>query len=249
MSNYYEKLYDRGRKTRDIGCEIPRDVGWLLYKLDDEEYNYVWDCINKGKPEEDNIKYNLAGNVEQSYEIYDKDDWFFKNTLHPLMYEYNNQFDNLAKDLPLNSLAPKPKGNEKLPVFRAPMYMERFWVNFQKKHDFNPPHNHSGIYSFVIWMKIPISFKEQNEKRLASKHSNSPKASGFEFMYTDILGNPRTKLYELEPDMEGCMVFFPAKLNHQVFPFYDCDDYRVSVSGNISIDLNRVKIERVNRSR
>ena len=56
-------------------------------------------------------------------------------------------------------------------------------------------------------------------------------------------------LFELEPDMEGCMVFFPAKLHHQVFPFYDCDDYRVSVSGNISIDINRIKFERVDRSR
>jgi len=28
-------------------------------------------------------------------------------------------------------------------------------------------------------------------------------------------------------------MIFPAALNHQVYPFYECDEKRVSISGNI----------------
>ena len=30
--------------------------------------------------------------------------------------------------------------------------LESFWVKKEKKHEFNPPHDHIGIYSFVIWI-------------------------------------------------------------------------------------------------
>jgi hypothetical protein len=31
------------------------------------------------------------------------------------------------------------------------------------------------------------------------------------------------------------MVFFPAQLLHQVYPFYESDEVRVSVAGNIGV--------------
>ena len=31
----------------------------------------------------------------------------------------------------------------------------------------------------------------------------------------------------------GRMIIFPAGLNHQVYPFYECDEKRISISGNI----------------
>ena len=33
--------------------------------------------------------------------------------------------------------------------------LNNFWVNYQKQYEFNPLHDHSGIYSFVIFVKIP----------------------------------------------------------------------------------------------
>ena len=46
--------------------------------------------------------------------------------------------------------------------------------------------------------------------------------------------------YEMNPEMEGTLVFFPAKLRHAVYPFYNCDEDRISISGNIV--LNTAKL-------
>ena len=43
----------------------------------------------------------------------------------------------------------------------------------------------------------------------------------------------------MSPEDEGTMLFFPSQLDHQVYPFYDCDEERISVSGNIISDTSR----------
>ena len=89
-------------------------------------------------------------------------------------------------------------------------------------------------------MKIPkdIGFKKQKNIKISS-HSNSPLPGVFEFLYIDIRGNPRTHTYELEPEDEGRMLFFPSQLNHAVYPFFNCDEERISVSGNIILDTSK----------
>ena len=42
--------------------------------------------------------------------------------------------------------------------------------------------------------------------------------------------------YHLDPSYEGTMVLFPSQLRHQVYPFYNCDEERVSISGNVFIN-------------
>ena len=32
------------------------------------------------------------------------------------------------------------------------------------------------------------------------------------------------------------MLFFPAKLHHIVYPYYNCDEDRITISGNIGLD-------------
>ena len=51
----------------------------------------------------------------------------------------------------------------------------------------------------------------------------------------DILGQMSNYTYEMNPEMEGTIVFFPAKLKHVVYPFYNCDEDRISISGNIQL--------------
>jgi hypothetical protein len=36
-------------------------------------------------------------------------------------------------------------------------------------------------------------------------------------------------------DKEGVILLFPSSLKHQVYPFYESDGVRVSVSGNIGV--------------
>ena len=57
----------------------------------------------------------------------------------------------------------------------------------------------------------------------------------FEFEYINILGHIKTFAYLLNSDYEGTMLFFPAALRHCVYPFYNTDEPRISISGNIAL--------------
>jgi hypothetical protein len=93
----------------------------------------------------------------------------------------------------------------------------------------------------VVWIKIPTDYKEQHALPF-SGNSHTPKASDFEFQYTTMLGDITGSNYVLDKKSEGAMLFFPAKLLHSVYPFYECDKERVSISGNIHFETsgNRV---------
>ena len=60
------------------------------------------------------------------------------------------------------------------------------------------------------------------------------KVGSFEFVYSDIFGDVVTSSYKLSPKYEGVMIFFPARLNHCVYPFYETEEPRISISGNLS---------------
>ena len=60
------------------------------------------------------------------------------------------------------------------------------------------------------------------------------KAGKFEFEYIDTLGGVKNFGFNLSTEYEGFMVFFPAKLRHCVYPFYEIDQPRISISGNLS---------------
>ena len=74
----------------------------------------------------------------------------------------------------------------------------------------------------------------------SASNSNNDSVSNFEFVYTDICGKIMNWDYEMCPELEGTLVFFPSDLNHQVYPFYNCSEERVSISGNIM--LNTAKL-------
>ena len=65
-------------------------------------------------------------------------------------------------------------------------------------------------------------------------HKNEGKIAGnFAFAYNSIEGLTRTEI--IEPTA-GKMILFPSKIYHQVYPFYTSDEYRISISGNVSLD-------------
>tara|TARA_Y100001968_G_scaffold199544_1_gene183123 strand:+ start:717 stop:1352 length:636 start_codon:yes stop_codon:yes gene_type:complete len=201
-------------------CEwvTPPNLGWLQYSLVDKEIDYLWNCINNKK---EYYSDKLAGNITGSYTLVDKNDWFFNQTLHPLIKVYAHEFANLGENTPMLNLHPYTLG--------------KWWVNYQKQHDFNPTHDHTGVYSFVIWLKIPYEYEEQNKDNT----TNNPVRSTFQFHYQNILGEPRNFTYQLGKNYEGQLLFFPSQLFHEVYPFYDCDEDRISISGNIWIDETR----------
>ena len=121
--------------------------------------------------------------------------------------------------------------------------LSNLWVNKQKKYEFNPIHVHSGVLSFVIWIKIPYDLEnEESYFPPSSSETESDRSNSFTsklaFIYSDILGRTQTTAVPIDKSWEGSILMFPAGLNHCVHPFYTSDDYRISVSGNIRIDAN-----------
>jgi len=205
---------------KEFKCIMPANLGLLEQKLTTEEINYLWKCIENKK---ESYKHKLAGNIHESYILKDENDWFYQNTLIPLCNLYADQYKNVGKNIPGNNT--------------HPYFLYNFWVNYQRENEFNPIHEHSGIYSFVIWMKIPTYHWDQNRNPI-SVNSNSPRISSFSFHYTNILGEICEHVYEMSPEMEGTIVFFPSKLNHCVYPFFNCKEERISISGNIALNTD-----------
>ena len=215
-------LFKKEKRDDEIRAIHPHNFGWLEKKLSDKEMDYLWKCIDNRKGSH---KSKLAGQIHESNTLVDKGDWFWQHTLTPLCLEYYKKFGNLGAKAPVNQT--------------HPYHLQQFWVNYQKQGEFNPSHDHTGVYSFVIWMKIPTKHFEQNKNPISLK-SNGHLISAFEFQFLDILGQYSGYTYEMNPEMEGTLVFFPAKLRHAVYPFYNCDEDRISISGNIV--LNTAKL-------
>ena len=213
ISNIIKETKDKKNKSEPV---TPRNAGWIIKKLTQVELDFVWYCIDTKRAETNDIQYNLAGNITSSYELYDHQNLFWNSVVKPLVKDYQQHYHHHHKD--------KPKGK---------LHMHNWWVNYQNQTEFNPLHAHTGVYSFVIWMKIPTNYEDQKKLPMASQ-SNSSAISNFLFTYTDILGTIRSMSYEMSPEVEGTMILFPSSLNHEVYPFYNCNETRVSVSGNIS---------------
>jgi|TARA_R100001163_G_scaffold3367_1_gene5006 hypothetical protein len=111
---------------------------------------------------------------------------------------------------------------------KAPKYLLRsLWCNFQGPNEFNPPHDHDGALSFVIYLQIPDKLKKENKAYIGK----SAGPGGIQFLYG--AGSDRSYIsYQSHFPEDRDMFIFPASLAHYVAPFTsDCT--RISVSGNI----------------
>ena len=199
------------------------NVGFLETKLPTKAIKLLNKYIKNKK---EKVNYELAGNIKSSYSLEDKDNIFFNEYLNPLIDLYLKPYKNGAVVPTVLTKACKFKLN-------------KFWVNFQKKHEFNPLHNHSGVLSFVIWMQIPSDFEKEKQIDFI-KHSNSPEVNSFQFVYVNALGAVATHEYRLNKQYEKTLLLFPSTLRHQVYPFYLSDKERISISGNIALDSTQV---------
>ena len=106
------------------------------------------------------------------------------------------------------------------------------WINYGKKHDFNPPHVHHGMYSFVLWIKIPYTSEEEEEFYPATE--GNCKSGKFEFFFLSSNGSI---ISEVVSTNEWDLVLFPSSLYHSVYPFYSNNEERISISGNIFFEM------------
>ena len=202
----------------------PQEDGWLDIKLSKTVMNKLNQYISVANISK---KEYLIGHISKSLVLIDEENWFLNNCLIDALTFYNQKFPTYE-----------------LPVLTSnvPYCLSSFWVNFQKQYEFNPVHDHSGVYSFVIFVKIPTDWREQHDLPM-SKESNEPMASDFSFVYTNMLGRTKTTLIPLDPTSNGRMLFFPAGLHHTVYPFYNCEEERITISGNIKYYTNPLSKE------
>jgi hypothetical protein len=112
-----------------------------------------------------------------------------------------------------------------------PVSLKNLWVNRQEKYEFNPPHNHDGLFSFVIWYDIPYTMQEELANAPGTK-SMVNLAGHFEFLYHDTMGRISTETIPADKTFNGRICFFPAEMMHTVYPFYS-EGERITISGNL----------------
>ncbi len=193
-------------------------------KLDSDMMTYLWSCVEQA--EKDNVNdsndysYRLAGNITGSLGLKDVNNKFRNEVVGPLTQQ-------LLDEDPKHYFPPIDL-DPSLDLKYKPELRMNWWVNYQYQTEFNPEHAHTGITSFVVWMKIPTRYQEQHNLPFHSKA-----ASDFQFTYSNILGNVVEFPIYMEPEMEGVMMLFPSNLHHQVYPFYNTEEPRISIAGNL----------------
>ena len=205
---------------------IPRsfpNIGVVEGQLPEDVIKDIWKVIKKARKKPENMKDELAGNISSSIRL-DAESPQLAEFLNTILPEFINSHIE-SYGAPWRAVMKEGEG----------FNLESLWVNFQKKHEFNPPHDHSGVFSFVIWMQIPTSYAEQRKLPICAESNADNHISNFAFSYTNTMGKVSTFAYNMEKEAEGYMVMFPSQMLHQVFPFYESDGERISISGNVDI--------------
>jgi len=187
-------------------------------KVLDNFKNILLDEIKKSK---DDYRHKLAGQIEKEIGYTQESRDKIIPHLSPYLGIYDECFQRYQN-----------KKYDKKPEYA----LTALWCNFQKQNEFNPPHDHDGKLSFVIYLSVPESLKKENE----AYNGKSCGPGGIQFLYGEGIRDCITYMSYFPKD--GEMFIFPAWLKHWVSPF-NSDCVRVSVSGNVhdSAPLNQIK--------
>ena len=184
-----------------------------LYKVHKE---LIKGLLKRGKPKDvGSGNKKLAGILEdkRNYDMEDKE-WFIKE-FQPYVDEYVEGGCRWART----------KYSE--PQWTKSFSLLGLWINYMKERESNPEHVHTGMLSWVIYLKTPDLVEERKKYE-----GTSYGPGGILFKYGE---NSPTKwaehtvAYDPEP---GYMWMFPCMLRHEVIPFKTPGE-RISVSGNL----------------
>lgn len=218
--------------TRVIKNKLLEDV--FFGEVPSDIFDWLKKIIQEVKEKNLDIRTTLAGHLNQEFEIYNRD-----RPPNGVVRPDSTNFLKYNQFISRCSFDEKFKRFWKRQVFltkNCELSISSTWVNFQKKYEFNPPHVHDGLFSFVIWHKVP--FKMEDERaRLPNISEPDFRAGMFAFFFSDPSGRITQEALPVDNSWEGKVALFPASLNHCVYPFYTSDEYRVSISGNIGFKI------------
>ena len=190
-----------------VKCKIKPEYGKLL--LDEAKSNVI------------DFRTKLAGQIERETSYSDQ----ARNKMVPFLSEYFGVYDQAYQAY-----------TQKLYDKRPEYILSALWINYQKANEFNPPHDHDGKLSFVIYLKIPEELKKEDK----AYQGRSCGPGGIQFLYGNGPRDCITYMSYFPEELD--MFIFPAWLKHWVSPFQsNCE--RISVSGNVhdSAPLNNIQ--------
>lgn len=162
---------------------------------------------------------NLAGQIKNEIQVENAPDFVIRDILTkldtPKLSSYSSGISILTEN--------------------APYTLHNLWINKQKKHEYNPVHTHSGLFSFVFFAQIPYDLKEEEK---VFPRGTVDTVSRLSFLYTTANGRIEQLRVPVDKSFVGKMIMFDAQTPHCVYPFYTSDDYRITVSGNIRLKVN-----------
>jgi hypothetical protein len=113
------------------------------------------------------------------------------------------------------------------------LILSSFWVNYQKKYEFNPFHIHFGIFSFILFIKIPFLYDQ--EKLISPGAESAENKSGklnFYYLDSNEPGGIKQVNLNIDKTWEKTGLIFKSSLPHSVYPFFS-EGERITMSGNL----------------
>ena len=212
-------------KKNKKGVEIKYQVlQWgpciVHLKISEEFQQKLLKGAEKARKNNKDFRSHLAGIIKEEYSYEDRKEYV----------------EEIAQVLSVYDSAYQKWKSEKYKV--KPEYiLNSLWVNFMKKGEYNPPHDHSDFLSFVIFLKVPEEITKEQEEFVG----NSAGPGSLSFLYGE--GNRQSITYQSVKPTERDIFIFPAWIKHYVAPFYS-DVTIISVSGNImdSVKISQVRV-------
>lgn len=246
LGNYVETPVDH----KDINEEgmvmvkpLSSPYGYMMLNLPkeitDDLNSFIQEKIDTNFDGMEQMNTDLAGYIKNEYRMPD----FMAEKIKPIVFSmagyHMNTFPYANKQIQmLSGISSSIKDssdveqvNNSLKDLR--LTLDTYWVNLQKKYEFNPLHSHAGLFSFVIWLKVPYKHEDETSYWAERGNPTTDAAGTFCFVTPGTDGSLMQDYIPVDERYEGKMVFFPAGMGHMVYPFVTSDDYRISFSGNI----------------
>tara|TARA_R110000824_G_C15134626_1_gene669381 strand:+ start:49 stop:684 length:636 start_codon:yes stop_codon:yes gene_type:complete len=170
--------------------------------------------LEKGRETTKDARKDLVGQIDKELYYDNYYEWFIPK-FEIYIKSYVDAAKNYADNIPMKRIL-------------AGWYLEKLWINYQKANEYNPPHEHTGDLSFVIYLQVPEEIVKENEKMKGVHNNDGPGV--INFWVGSNMPFAINKFSKMPS--AGDIFIFPAWLPHYVNAFKS-DVERISVSGNI----------------
>ena len=172
----------------------------------------------------------LAGRIKKQTSLTEN----VTSTIQENIIMHCNRFFNHVRQAPSTDMP----GFEQLT-----MQIQSIWSNIQEAREYNPPHSHSGDFSFVIYCRNDLekySLQRLQNNEYDSVHNESQQhdtmkntalAGLIELQYGEPAWMNWTQFRHVPS--RGDIIIFPNWLRHTVYAHYEENHVRISVAGNV----------------